>query len=134
MTQAIVTRIQSKYLIQSFSVDKGYSSQTNRDWLEGFIPEEVMPKKGKRNKAETEKGHQPKYRKLKKKHSAIESNINELENRGLGRCPDRSCKKFKNYTALAVCAYNLNKIGHKLLKNRLVQEEKEKERLLKLVA
>jgi len=134
MTRGIVNRIRSKFSIQSFSVDKGYSNKTDREWLEGFIPEVVMPKKGRRNKAETEKEQQPKYRKLKKKHSAIESNINELENRGLGRCPDRSWKKFKNYTALAVCAYNLHKIGRKLLKDRLAQEKKEKERLLKLVA
>ena len=87
-----------------------------------------------RNQAETQKEQQPKYRKLKRKHSAIESNINELENRGLGRCPDRSWKKFRNYTALAVCAYNLHKIGRKILKDRLAQEKKDKERLLKLVA
>ena len=134
MTRCIVTRIHSRFSIQSFSVDKGYSNQLDRDWLEGFIPEVVMPKKGKRNQAETQKEQQPKYRKLKRKHSAIESNINELENRGLGRCPDRSWKKFRNYTALAVCAYNLHKIGRKILKDRLAQEKKDKERLLKLVA
>lgn len=134
MTRGIVNRISSKFSIQSFSVDKGYSSKTDREWLEDFIPEVIMPKKGKRNKAETIKEHDPRFRRLKKKHSAIESNINELEHRGLGRCPDRSWKKFKNYTALAVCAYNLHKIGRKLLKDRLAKEKKEKERLLKLVA
>lgn len=134
MTRAIVTRIHSKFSIQSFSVDKGYSNKADREWLEGFIPEVIMPKKGKRNKIETEKEHQPKYRKLRNKHSAIESNINELENRGLGRCPDRSWEKFKNYTALAVCAYNLHKIGRKLLKDRLAQAKKDKERLSKIAA
>lgn len=134
MTRAIINRIYSKHSIQSLSVDKGYSNKEDRLWLEGFIPEVIMPKKGKRNKAETEKEHQPKYRKLKKKHSAIESNINELEHRGLGRCPDRSWQKFKNYTALAVCAYNLHKIGRKLLKDRVAQEQKEKEKRLSIAA
>lgn len=134
MTIGIVSRIRSKFVIQSLSVDKGYSNKEDRIWLEEFIPEVIMPKKGKRNKTETQKERQPKYRKLKKKHSAIESNINELEHRGLGRCPDRSWQKFKNYTALAVCAYNLHKIGRKLLKDKIVEEKKEKERLLKLVA
>jgi hypothetical protein len=132
MIKGIVNRIRSKFSIQSLSVDKGFSSKQDREWLEGFIPQVVMPKKGRRNKAETEKEHQPQYRKLKKKHSAIESNINELENRGLGRCPDRSWQKFKNYTALAVCAYNLHKTGRKLLKDRLAKELKEK--LLRLAA
>jgi len=131
MTRGIVDRINSKFSIQSLSVDKGYSNKSDREWLESFIPEVIMPKKGKRTKEETEKEHQPKYRKLKRKHSAIESNINELENRGLDRCPDRSWAKFKNYTALAVCAYNLHKIGRKLLKDQLA---KEKEKLLKVAA
>ncbi|MCF6351660.1 MAG: transposase, partial [Cyclobacteriaceae bacterium] len=134
MTRSIVSRIYSKFSIQSFSVDKGFSSKEDREWLESFIPQVIMPKKGKRTKAETEKEHHPQFRKLKKKHSAIESNINELENRGLGRCPDRSWQKFKNYTALAVCAYNLHKIGRKLLKDRLAKQKKEKERLLRLAA
>lgn len=134
MTMGIVNRICFKHQIQSLSVDKGYSNKENRISLERFIPEVIMPKKGKRNKAETEKEHQPLYRKLKNKHSAVESNINELEHRGLGRCPDRSWKKFKNYTALAVCAYNLHKIGRKLLKDRLAKQIKEEKRLLKSAA
>ena len=56
------------------------------------------------------------------KHSAIESNINELEHRGLDRCPDRGYPHFKNYLSLGVCACNLKKIGAKLL-------EQERERL-----
>ena len=134
LIRGIVSRIYSKFSIQSLSVDKGFSSKEDRQWLERFIPQVVMPKKGRRNKAETEKEHQPKFRKLKKKHSAIESNINELEHRGLDRCPDRSWHKFKNYTALAVCAYNLHKIGRKLLKEKLAKEKKERERVLKLAA
>jgi len=134
LIRGIVKRIDLKYPIESLSVDKGFSSQADREWLESFIPQVVMPKKGRRNKAETEKEHQPKFRKLKKKHSAIESNINELEHRGLDRCPDRSWHRFKNYTALAVCAYNLHKIGRKLLKEKLAKEKKEKERFLKQAA
>jgi len=42
-----------------------------------------MPKKGKPNKQETEEQHKPNFKKLRNKHSAVESNINELEHRGL---------------------------------------------------
>jgi len=52
---------------------------------------------------------------LKNKHSAIESNINELENRGLDRCPDRGYNHFKRYIGIGVCVYNLKKIGRELL-------------------
>lgn len=130
MTRGIVERIRLKYTIESYSVDKGYSNKEDREWLEGFIPLVVMPKKGKRTKAETEKECQPKFRKLKKKHSAIESNINELEHRGLDRCPDRSWERFQNYVSLAISAYNLHKIGRKLLKDKAEQER----RLLKMAA
>jgi hypothetical protein len=81
-----------------------------------------MPKLGKRNqKEEAEETSRP-FRRLKNKHSAIESNINELEHRGLDRCPDRGYPHFKNYISLGVCAYNLKKMGAKLL-------DEERERL-----
>ena len=77
-----------------------------------------MPKLGKRNQQEQEEEHAPTFKRLKNKHSAIESNINELENRGLDRCPDRGYEHFKRYIGLGVCAYNLKKIGKQLLKQR----------------
>ena len=48
-------------------------------------------------------------------HSAVESNINELECRGLDRCPDRGYPNFKRYIGLAVGAYNLRRIGQELI-------------------
>ena len=76
-----------------------------------------MPKLGKRNKQEEEEEHSRSFKKLKNKHSAIESNINELEHRGLDRCPERGIIHFTRYISLGVCAYNLKKIGHQILKN-----------------
>ena len=38
---------------------------------------------------ETEEEHASSFKKIKNKHSAVESNINELEHKGLDRCPDR---------------------------------------------
>ena len=71
----------------------------------------VMPKLGIRTKTElAEETSQP-YKRLINKHSTIESNINELEHRGLDRCPDRSLQNFTKYISLAVCAYNLKKKG-----------------------
>jgi len=65
-------------------------------------------------------------RRLKNKHSAVESNINELEQRGMDKCPDRSYPHFKRYIGLSVSAYNLRRIGKKII-------EAEKEKLKDLV-
>ena len=66
--------------------------------------EVIMPKLGKRNKAEEEEEKSKSFKKYKNLHSAVESNINELENRGLDRCPDKGVLKYKRYIALGVYA------------------------------
>ena len=119
---ALADRLLSIYKIESWSFDKGYWGKENKQLLQLEIPKVIMPKLGKRNKQEEEEETSRPFRRLKNKHSAIESNINELEHRGLDRCPDRGYRHFKNYIGLGVCAYNLKKIGAKLL-------EEERERL-----
>ncbi len=61
----------------------------------------------------------------KNKHSAIETNINELEYRWLDRCADPGYPHFRRYVGLGVCAYNLRKIGTQLIAQdrRDVQQE-----------
>ena len=78
-------------------------------------------------KLSDEQEHQPVFVKYRNKHSAVESNINELEHRGLNRCPDKGYKHFKRYNGLAVCAYNLKKIG-----NYLIVQEREQNTALDL--
>ncbi len=91
-----------------------------------FLPWTELIKKGKRNKAEKAIESAPAFKKLKNKHSAFESNINELEHRGLGRCPDRTQENFKRYEGLAITAYNLHKIGRELLPQRRAKAERRK--------
>lgn len=121
LTRDIANRVLANYKIQSFSVDRGFSDKEDKNYLEQYIPELIMPKKGKRNKEEKAKEEAPAFKRLKNKHSAIESNINELEHRGLNRCPNRNERTFKSYIGMSVTAYNLNKIGRKLL-----EEERKK--------
>jgi hypothetical protein len=109
-------RLSKKYKIASWSFDKGYWRRESKENLQQTIQKVVMPKLGKRNKAEEKEETSYSFKNLKNKHSAIESNINELENRGLNRCPDRGIQHFKRYISLAVCAYNLKKIGRQILK------------------
>lgn len=97
--------------IQSISFDKGFYSQENKALLELEIPQVIMPKKGKLNAQEKEQETAKAYKKLRHKHSAVESNINELEHHGLNRCPDKGMKRFKTYVSLGVLSYNLLKLG-----------------------
>jgi len=105
--------------IYSMSFDKGHWRVENRELLELEIPNVVLPKLGKRTVKEEEIENSSIFKHLKNRHSAIESNINELEHRGLDHCPDRGYLHYKTYIALAVCAYNLKKTGKKILENRL---------------
>lgn len=112
---AIAERILSEYKVNSWSFDKGYWHKDNKELLSQEVENVILPKKGKRNKVETEEEQRPLFKKLRHKHSAVESNINELEHRGLNRCPDKGYGNFKRYVGLAVSAYNLRKIGQHLL-------------------
>lgn len=121
----IVERLHQKgYSIQSLSTDKGFSSKQIKEKLESLIPKVIMEKKGKRNQKEKAHESAPGFKRLKNKHSAIESNINELEHRGLNRVPNRTKRTFTSYIALAITAYNLHKIGRKLQHDRLQEEKK----------
>ena len=123
-------RVLSKYDIFSWSFDKGYWHKDNKWILSTKVPNVIMPKKGKRNKQEVEEEHAIKFKKLRNKHSAIESNINELEHSGLDRCPDRGYHGFKRYIGMGVVAHNLQRIGKELLKQENATRKKNKENIL----
>ena len=124
----LADRLLVKYDIFSWSFDKGYWRKENKELLQLEIPNVIIPKLGKRNKAEEAEESSRKFKRLKNKHSAIESNINELENRGLDRCPDRGIHHYKRYISLGVSAYNLKKIGREILKlENKAQKEIKKE-------
>jgi hypothetical protein len=112
----VADRVLAQHKVESWSFDKGFWNKDNKTILKLEVPTVVMPKLGKLNEKETQEEHAPRFKRLKNKHSAIESNINELEHRGLDRCPDRGYEHYKRYIGLGVCAYNLKKIGRELLK------------------
>lgn len=111
----LADRVMQQHKVESWSFDKGYYKKENKELLKLYIPQVVMPKKGKKNQEEKEEESQRNFIRLRNKHSAIESGINELERRGLDRCPDRGEHHFSRYVALGVCAYNLRRIGAFLL-------------------
>lgn len=107
----IADRVLLRYKINLWSVDKGFWRKENKELLSLEIPKVIMPKLGKRTKAEEKEEKSASFKKCKNRHSAIESNINELQHRGLNKCPDRGIQNFKRYIGLAVCAYNLKKMA-----------------------
>ncbi len=116
IVKELIQAIAIKLAIGSWSFDKGFYSQENKVALNKVVTKVVMPKKGKCNQAEKEEESDKTFVKKRRKHSAIESNINELEHRGLERCPDRGERHFNRYIALGITAYNLCKIGTALIK------------------
>jgi len=115
MVKPIAESLIGLYLIRSWSFDKGFWHKENKAMLEEHVEKVVMPKKGKCNKLEQAEEDHRSFRLLRNKHSAVESNINELECRGLDRCPDRGYPHFKRYIGLSVAAYNLRRIGQELI-------------------
>ena len=115
----IIEAVRENYNLESASFDKGFWSKENYEKLNKIVPTLVLPKKGKRNFAENQREGEKNFKQLRKKHSAVESNINMLEQHGLNRCPDRGVKHFKNYTALGIVAYNLHRLGNLLKKEKI---------------
>jgi len=120
----IIDRLLAKYKIKSISTDKGFSSKEDKELLKLYIEDVIIPKRGKLNKEEKQDESKSLFKKLRNKHSAVESNINELEHRGLNKCPDRTYENFKRYVGLACTSYNLHKIGRELMKQKRKSNKK----------
>lgn len=121
----IIQKIKENYgEIYSASFDRGYHSPFNQIELEKLVTKVVLPTKGKISKeAQKEISADKEYKTLRKKHSAVESNINALECHALDRCPDRGIENFKKYISLSVLAHNIHQIG------ALVQRKLQKKNL-----
>jgi len=113
--------------IVSCSFDKGFHSKNNQIELSKLLDMVVLPRKGKLSKAAQAIESSPEFKHLRRKHSAVESSINALENHGLDRCPDHGIDGFKRYTAFAVLARNLQIVGSIEQKKR-IQAAKRREK------
>ena len=101
--------------VASLSFDKGFTRTADRELLSLYVPAVVMPKRGKKNAAETERENEKKFVTLRKQHGAVESEINSLEHHGLNRCLDVGFKGYQRYVGYGVMSYNLHVIGRELL-------------------
>jgi len=121
----LAERVFSKYAVASWSFDKGFWHKDNKEILSENVGTLVLPKKGRCNYEERTEEQSHLFKKLRNKHSTVESNINELEHRGLNRCPDKGYHNFKRYIGLAICAYNLRKIGAELIQQLQGQQSEQ---------
>jgi hypothetical protein len=124
-TIGVADRLMGRYgagQIASLSFDKGFSQEQNRALLELYIPEVIMPKRGHRNQQDLQRESGRIFQKLRHRHHAVESEINCLEHHGLNRCPDKGLDGYKRYVGLGVMAYNLHKIGQRLLAGKAAQK------------
>jgi hypothetical protein len=114
--------------LKSVSMDKGFHSPENQRRLTEVIDFPVLPKKGKRS--DTQRAHEqdPRFIRLRRRHSAVESAINALEVHGLDRCPDHGIDGFKRYVALAVVGRNLHRLGAILLAQEAEQARRRQRR------
>jgi glycine cleavage system H lipoate-binding protein len=97
--------------LRMVSFDKGFHSKDNRVSLEERLDLVAMPRKGKLSAVNRDLEAEPEFVRMRRKHSAVESAINGLENFGLDTCPDHGIKGFKRYVALAVLARNIHRLG-----------------------
>jgi hypothetical protein len=114
---AIIEEVRRRFPhFNACSFDKGFHSPRNQAELGEKLDNVVLPRKGKLSAINQAIENSEAFKSAKRKHSAVESAINAMENHGLDRCPDHGIHGFKRYVALAVVARNIQIIGSMLQK------------------
>jgi len=125
----MIKETQARYpYVRSCSFDKGFHSPENQQKLSGLLDFCVLPRKGKLNEEQKVIEGAEAFVEKRRKHSAVESAINAIENHGLDRCCDHGIVGFKRYVALAVVARNLQLIGAILRQQELEKREQERKK------
>lgn len=101
--------------VASLSFAKGFTREEARELSSLYVPAVVMPKRGRKNAAETERESAKRLVALRQQHSAVESEINSLEHHGLNRCLDGGLEGYLRYGGYGVLSYDLHQIGRQLL-------------------
>jgi IS5 family transposase len=97
--------------LNACSFDKGFHSPDNQSKLRRELENVVLPRKGRLCAKDRQIEQSESFVTSRRKHAAVESAINALENHGLDRCPDHGLHGFKRYVALAVLSRNIQKVG-----------------------
>jgi hypothetical protein len=84
------------------SFDKGFYSPENRRQLSDILDLVVLPQKGRLSVQDKEIEQSEEFIESRRKHPAVESGINALENHGLDRCLNHGLNGFKRCVAPSV--------------------------------
>ncbi len=105
------------------SFDKGFHSPDNQKKLAEILKTVILPRKGKLSAVNREIENAEAFKAVRRKHAAVESSINALENHGLDQCPDHGLDGFKRYVGLAVLARNIQILGHVIQQKKLKRQQ-----------
>jgi len=120
------------YKLKAITFDKNFFSGPAEKFLMNTFEIVVLPKPGRASKLELAVSENEDYKRVKKSHSQVEGNINELEHHGLDICRDKGIDGFKRYVAYGALSYNLTKLGRMLIRAEIKQLKREKKRKMKL--
>lgn len=109
---SVIRDAQEKYPeLRACSFDRGFHSPSNRSELDGMLDLNALPKKGKLNRVEREREEADEFKSARQQHPAVESAINNLEQRGLDRVRTCGADGFSRTVALSILALNLHRVG-----------------------
>ena len=114
--------------LSTCSFDKGFYTPMNKEELKKLLDTVILPKKGKLSSSDKEVEYSEEFIQARRKHSAVESAINALENHGLDRCPDHGITGFKRYVALAVLTRNIQILGN-IVQQKALKRQRRIEKL-----
>jgi len=130
LAQRLKNNFKDNYSFHSISFDRGFYSALSKKALEKVFKLVFMPRKGAKGKPNKKENRELVI--LANKHSAVESNINELEHSGADKVPDKGLSGFKKYVGLAVLAYNIKRLGRIVIDKKLINfDDRSKRKLLK---
>jgi len=119
---SIVKETQDRFSnLAVISMDKGFHSKNNQKALKAILDKVVLPKKGRLSAADKVRETDPEFVRLRLDRSAVESAIHSLQVHGLNMCRDHGIEGFKRYTAMAVLAHNIHRIGAILRQKELAK-------------
>ncbi len=122
---AMVKETQARYPnLRQCSFDRAFYSPDNRRRLDELLDHNIMPKKGRLSQVDKERQCSEPFVKARYQHAAVESCINNLEQRGLDRCRAHGKGGFERTVALSIVAANVHRLG-------LLLQRREKKRLLR---
>ena len=131
---ALMAELQSRFhgKIKAASFDKGFWSPSNLQDLSAIVPLAVLPKKGKRAAADTEREVTKEFGRLRKWHAGVESAIHALQaGNGLAVCRDKGVDGYQRYLALGVLGRNLQRLGTIFLEK---ERKRRREQMLMMAA